>query len=279
MANAPDAARALEAWKTLEADRAAGRLASLPSREALADPQCPFDLGVHLNLTQGRPLNAAYPAELLDSAGCFPGVFSLFRRLRRGGDRFRAAIRAELEQQIQFVCDHGLRPTHLNGHQYIEMLPPVTALLPELLKRFSINVLRVAWERSLFHSTFMAERPWTWPMAVVKRAFAGRFRSQISAMGIGHPNAVFFGTAHAGRMNLRLLRLFLAAGRNDRVVEIGLHPGEAAGDPSPNDLADGWHDPLASLRPNELRLLISADLPGCLEAARRRLGRLATDLV
>jgi chitin disaccharide deacetylase len=275
LANAPDVARALEAWKALEADRATGRLLSSEVRQRLADPDCPFDLGVHLNLTQGRPLTGSrYPAELLDPQGRFPSVFTLFARLRRAGDRFRDAILAELAAQVQVVCDYGLRPTHLNGHQYIEMMPAVTSILSELLARFDIRVVRVAAERSLLKSTLSCGRPWNWPLARVKHAFARRFRAQMDALGVAHPDA-FFGTIHAGRVDLRLLRLFLASARSDHLVEIGLHPGEQPAELAPQDLAADWHDPLAPLRPNELRMLTSTKLSACLESAGRRLGRLA----
>ena len=123
LANAPDASRALSQWKELAAELAEGRLPSADVRRTLGDPDCPFDVGVHLNLTQGRPLGGdRYPAELLDAEGRLPGVFSLFTRLHRSGGKFRDALRDECSRQIQFLCDHGLRPTHLNGHQYIEMI-------------------------------------------------------------------------------------------------------------------------------------------------------------
>ena len=90
LSNAPDAARALDRWRQLESRRGQGSLASTARRERLQDPAQPFDLGIHLNLTQGRPLiGPRYPAELLDADGCFPGIFGLFRRLRRSGSRRR----------------------------------------------------------------------------------------------------------------------------------------------------------------------------------------------
>ena len=178
LANAPGCRpRHCNSGKSWRHEHAAGRLPSTATRKRLDDPDRPFDLGVHLNLTQGRPLSGSrYPAELLDPAGRFPGVLALFVRLRRYGGKFHAAIRAELDQQVQVVCDQGLQPTHLNGHQYIEMIPEVTQLMPELLGRFGIKVVRVAWERSLWQSTVLCGRFWQWPLAWVKRAFAERFR-------------------------------------------------------------------------------------------------------
>jgi predicted glycoside hydrolase/deacetylase ChbG (UPF0249 family) len=171
------------------------------------------------------------------------------------------------------VCDHGLRPSHLNGHQYIEMLPAVSKLMPELLSRFGIGVVRVAWEAGLWRSTVFYGRFWLWPLAAVKHRFAGRFRTRIDALGISHP-ALFFGTAHAGRIDLGLLGQFLTAAGTNRLVEVALHPGEASEGTTPEERSAGWHDPLAACRPNELRLLTSAELVAYLESAGWRLGRL-----
>ena len=278
LSNAPDAARALNDWQMLEDERAAGRLPSSETRKSLGDPDQPFDVGVHLNLTQGRPLTGSqFPADLLDAEGRFLGVFSLFARLWRHGARFREPICAELEQQIQFVCDHGQRPTHLNGHQYIEMMPVVAAMLPELARRFGIGAVRVACEPKLFRTTVMHRlQVLRWPLARVKRHFAEQFRSMIDAQGLGHPDA-FFGTAHAGGIDLPLLERFVICGEGHRRIEIGLHPGEAAlecGDKSSRSQLDGWHDPLAAHRPRELAMLVSSELPTCVGRLGWRLGRI-----
>jgi hypothetical protein len=58
------------------------------------------------------------------------------------------------------------------------------------------------------------------------------------------------------------------------LVEVALHPAEPAPPTSPADWIDGWHDPLAASRPNELRMLISDELPAMLERSGWQLGRL-----
>jgi predicted glycoside hydrolase/deacetylase ChbG (UPF0249 family) len=273
LANAPDAGRALEKWKALVAQHAAGALPSMPARRRLGDTDVPFDLGVHLNLTQGRPLGP-YPAELLDANGCFPGVRRLFFRLWRRGDRFRAAMRKELERQIEFVRDQGLRVTHLNGHEYVEMLPAVAPMMPEMMKRFDIVVVRVACEPSLFRTTLLTARHvGRWPLACLKRQFARRFRDFADAHAMRHPD-LFFGTAHSGRVDLGLVRRFLRSARNCQFIEVAVHPGEAATETSPGDSTGVWRDPLAAWRPQELRMLVSDRLPELLARTGWRLGRL-----
>jgi predicted glycoside hydrolase/deacetylase ChbG (UPF0249 family) len=274
LSNAPDAARALSQWKGLLVEQSNGRLPSADVRRRLGDPECPFDLGVHLNLTQGRPLGDRYPAELLDPEGRFPGIFSLFARLRQSGDKLREAIREEWRQQIQFLCDHGLRPTHLNGHQYVEMLPATSELVPGLMERFGIKAVRLALEPALLrnialHGFQIAK----WPLARVKHLFAATFRTLVDARRIAHPDA-YYGTAHAGGVDLKLLQLFLASSQRHQFIEIGLHPGQSAEEPSPEDLANGWSDPLALARPKELEMLVSEELPRCLQSRGRSLGRL-----
>jgi hypothetical protein len=64
-----------------------------------------------------------------------------------------------------------------------------------------------------------------------------------------------------------------AMGDAHHTVEIGLHPGEAAAE-SPESQADGWHDPLASVRPRELQMLVSGELVDLLERSGWRLGRI-----
>jgi chitin disaccharide deacetylase len=275
LAGAPQAKTAIAGWKDLVRSQAAGTL-RCALRDGLDDSRRPFDLGIHLNLTQGRPLTGErYPAELLDGEGRFPGILRLFSRLRSRPGKYRAALGTELAAQIAFLADHGLRPTHLNGHQYVEMLPPVTAVLPELLARFAIPVMRMPLEPALARTTLVHQfRLRSWLLAAFKRRYALRLRASSLARSISSPDA-FFGTAHAGRIDAGVMDLFLACAGRDGVVEIGMHPGYEDDEIRPHEIDDGWFDPLASLRPRELELLESPAFAGRLTAHGATLGRLS----
>ncbi len=274
LSNAPDAARALDGWRQLESRREQGSLASRAPRERLHDPAQPFDLGIHLNLTQGRPLTGPrYPAELLAADGRFPGVFGLFNRLRRRGAAVAAAIEEELACQVQFMLDRGHRPTHLNGHQYIEMLPVVGGVVESLLERFQIRVIRVAQEPSWRPSfTWPGISTSQWLIGGLKKLFAGRFRQRMLGKQMLFAD-VFFGTMTAGTTSLETIRAFLSTIRDFQLAEIGLHP--SAKPDATLKAADGWRDPLADLRPHELAMLVSVELEELLAASGCRLGRLA----
>ena len=276
LANAPQAASGIESWKDLSRRHAEGVLPSATSRADLDNPGAPFDLGVHLNLTQGRPLTGPkYPCELLDDRGRFPGILNLFLRLERRPWRFIAGVRAELAAQITFLLDHGLRPSHLNGHQYVEMLPLVAGVVRGLLKTFHIQAIRVAVEPGLLWSTLLRDgRVGPLLLALVKQRFARRFRASFVGTRVAYPRA-FFGTSSAGRIDARLMELFLARAPGGELSEIGLHPAAPGYDADRGEILDGWLDPLASLRPGELALLESAELPGKLKARQLKLGRLS----
>lgn len=269
LANAPCVNEACAAWPALLDDLRAGAIESAPRRRQLSDNLNSFDLGIHVNLTQGRPLSPNYPVELLNEQGQFPGVGRVFGRLRREGSRFREPVRNELQLQIERMVDHGIPPTHLNGHQYIELIPGVAELIPDLMSRYSIRVVRVAREHHLLRTVLSTGRVGAFAVALVKRHYANRFLRR-DAAELAAP-ARFFGTAHAGLVTRGTLGQFLRSASATGCTEIGLHPAV------PNDglpVADGWFDPLAATRPQELDWLCDQSTDDLLRSQGLNLGRL-----
>ncbi len=113
---------------------------------ALANPS--LAVGVHLNLTEGRPLS--HPARLgplVTSSGEFLGnPEALFFRMVVGRIPLDAVER-EYHAQIQRVLVAGIRPTHLDGHQHVHMWPPVFALTARLAAEYGMAGVRASRER------------------------------------------------------------------------------------------------------------------------------------
>lgn len=271
MANAPAASEALEAWSPLQARQAHGELPSASARQRLGDGGLPFDLGIHLNLTQGYPLTASrYPEELRLDDGRFCGIGQAFMKLGCRPNRFTALIRDELSQQIEFMLDHGHAPTHLNGHQYVELLPGVADLVPQLLEVYQIPVVRVAREPLRWPPVGELA---SWGLGRIKWLFALAFRRRMRRAKISHPGACF-GTCHAGRIGLDQMHQFLSGHRLPAIVEIVLHPGSFVASVENADRT-AWFDPLADGRPRELELLKSQELLRLIESCGGMLTRLS----
>jgi len=293
LANAPAAGQALDEWRNLQGESREGRIASARFRRMLGDDGTPFDLGVHLNLTQGRPmLQDRYPRALLNRQGRFPGIASLLltRQWFLQRPHTRAALLAELRAQIEFVLARGFQPTHLNGHEYVELIPQVGEMVIRLAKEYAIPVVRAAVEKSppiREITPLMASRPphqagpaWiafrNGLAAPLKNWLARRFQRRLREFAQSHPPA-FAGCHHAGRVTFDVVRQFVER-QTASLLEIGLHPGMSTaqfpGEDEKVPLHDGWRDPLQHLRPFELEWLTSGALAPLLAVKRIRLGRM-----
>lgn len=280
LANAPAASAALSSWSRLDLVRRSPSFPGRSLRHRVSDRCASFDLGVHFNLTQGRPLSPDYPAELLDRDGRFPGIFALFARLARipaqtlagtPARRLADGIASELRAQVEFVTAHGLVPTHFNGHQYVELIPVVGGLVATLAREYGIDTVRVAREPEILrYASRGLGGPVQAAVGLVKRYYADRFARTVSTARLTAP-AAYFGTLHAGTITTDLLERFLVRGHGFTSVEIGLHPAEATSAPA---ASPEWHDPLAAMRPLELDWLCDRGTADLIAAAGYDLGRL-----
>lgn len=274
LTNAPAADIAVEQWRRLESARQAGELPSSAARRRLGDAVTPFDLGAHLNLTQGVPLTAgAFPGKLLNAAGRFLGPGALYRRLCSQGGRWRGGIRAELQAQVEWLLHRGLTPTHLNGHQYVEMMPVVSGIIADLAREYRLLYVRAATEPGHWRTSLSPGlRLTNCCLSGVKQYYARRWAAALDRAGLAHADA-FFGASHAGLIDLAMVRRFIVRAGKHGLTEMALHPGGLSREPDQREIEAGWHDPLAAARPGELALLRSAELAELLAENEFQLGR------
>ncbi len=190
------------------AAEAVRRLAEAPS----------LGVGVHLNVSQGPPLSKAGQR--------LAGPDGLMRRTAMGVivDCVRRpwilrAIEAEFEAQIQWVLDHGIRPTHLDSHRHAHAFGPIFARVARLARRYHVRFVR--WHREALGPG--------WPAAPAKQT---RNRRVLDAMGwfnnlLGRDlrgTGGTWGIAHTGYLDAAWLKR--AAERLPvGVTEIMTHPG------------------------------------------------------
>lgn len=178
-----------------------------------------LDLGVHLNLTSGRPLTQAL-AERLDQ-GRFPSPFALAARLLTGRIGV-ALVRDEWRTQIESLLNlrpGGLPLRFLNSHEHVHMLPQLFPLAIGLAREYHIPFVRrvrVEWLPP-FGASALLRNLLMGAMALVNTA--------INTGGTTGPRPLFIGLSRSGRLDLAYLEARFARLRPGRVYELMCHPG------------------------------------------------------
>ncbi len=217
-------------------------------------------IGVHLNLSEGRPLVAG-ATSLTDSGGMFFPKTQAWRRALSGGYH-PAEVEAEWRAQIEMAFSRGIVPSHLDGHNHLHVFPGLAEVVARLARRFGIQRVRLP-----------VEGLWGRPgHRGIKGAFLRRLAMQarpvLSGAGLVFPE--HFAGIHwprPGRVEelLELLRA-LPAG----TTELMCHPGYAAARDGAGFSSSRREEELAALtnpvvldevRRQGIRLVSFADLP------------------
>ncbi len=221
-----------------------------------------LDVGVHLTLVGERPLLTS--SSLVTADGRFPAdAAALLRRCLAGAIRL-VEVEAEWAAQIERVLSTGIRPSHLDSHQHVHVLPGLAGIAQRLARRYGIPRLRLPLEHP----------PAAWPAraAELKRLAGlaalwftwGTARLTGAASPVG-PRLNFLGFMTGGRLDEQALLRLVVGMRAGRDYELMCHPGLAPTEP---DLL-GWH----YSHEEELRALTSPRVQDELAARGIRLTR------
>ncbi len=105
-------------------------------------PECSF--GVHLNLTEFKPLHAQSNvslSDILNDQGDFKGNAI---RETHIGFRLLEAIYREWCDQIEKHIRLGVQPSHLDAHHHVHTIPAILPVLAMLRRRYSISRIRIS---------------------------------------------------------------------------------------------------------------------------------------
>jgi len=191
---------------------------------ALARQHPSLDLGVHLTLTEERPVSPVESVSslLVDGKRLHPDPGEFVKRFLRGAITI-GEVALELEAQIVRVLDHGLRVTHLDGHQHLHVLPGIRREIVALARRHGIRFLRRPQERlrrfmlldarrfgrvaAMTALNLVCKLPPPWGIATTDR---------------------FMGFYFGGRLNKPSLMTLIAFLPKSGTCELMCHPGSAA---------------------------------------------------
>jgi hopanoid biosynthesis associated protein HpnK len=226
---------------------------SFPEAVALARERPSLGLGVHLALTQTKPvLPPEEVGSLIDGRGRFPrGWASFLARYMRRAIR-RSEVEAELRAQMEAVRATGLEIAHLDSHQHLHMLPGILPVVVQLALEYNVGAVRCPAQR----------RGW-----VAGPGILSRVRRRAEALSLR-------GICSAGRRVLRGCGLLSADdfrgfmesgvwtstglartidGLDAGVVEICCHPGADDSIDAQLQWGYAWEQELAALTSGEVK--------------------------
>jgi chitin disaccharide deacetylase len=190
-----------------------------------------LSVGVHLNISEGRPVSpaAGIPSLLNERGELHLSPFRLWTKIVTRQISLEE-INSECRAQVLKVWHAGVEPTHLDGHLHVQVLPQLSPILIALAREFGIRSVRCPAEN------LEATLPLLWKLsgagiAALERSaiaygvssFARRFREQLRMAGLVYPSA-FLGLAHTGFLDVRALGGLLAFVPNGS-TELMCHPG------------------------------------------------------
>jgi predicted glycoside hydrolase/deacetylase ChbG (UPF0249 family) len=184
--------------------------------------------GVHLNLTEGRPLAEGLSC-LTGPDGNFLGKAAAHRLLMNTRDvSLQADIAREVALQIERLLDAAIAITHIDGHQHIHVFPSALRTVAETATSRGIRRMRIPDETVAPGQ----DAVWTDLLEEARRFGAlGREARKILA-GTGMVSSDHFrGLMLKGRLDLEgLLKLLetLPGGTTELMVHPGRVPAEAA---------------------------------------------------
>jgi predicted glycoside hydrolase/deacetylase ChbG (UPF0249 family) len=218
-----------------------------------------LDAGAHLAVVGSDPplLSRSEIPTLVDRQGRLPATWHAFLRRAATGRIDPADLRREFQAQLDAITAAGIRVTHVDCHQNLQLWPQVRTAAFDIARSVGIAAVRL-----------VESRRWG-PRAIGVRALAPSFVRRAAAAGFLHPGASA-GFDEAGRVDGAAFAGALAdlAATPATVVEISTHPGESH---DPPRSAYGW-----SYRwPVELDVLCDPATRSAVDRAGFRLGSYA----
>lgn len=183
-------------------------------------------VGVHLTLVAEAPLNKVdLVRTLVGEDGCFAADHVVFVRRYLAGELDFGEVYREIAAQVERVVAAGLRPTHIDSHQHLHVLPKLMDMCVSLAKAHGIRAVRIPAEPYFFTGGYTADFKRTigkWGLTFL----ANRARAKAARAGLFCP-AHFRGMLAGGHMRADYLESVVRA-LPQGVTEVMLHPGADA---------------------------------------------------
>ena len=110
--------------------------------KAIVETQRDCDVGIHLNITSGKPVSDKDTVlSLVDENGCFY-AYPIFKKRLRQKKISKSEVKRELEAQIAKYRNTIGEPDYWNTHNHVHMLPELFKIFIDTARRHELFVMR-----------------------------------------------------------------------------------------------------------------------------------------
>lgn len=188
---------------------------------AKANPS--LGVGIHLTLVGGvKPACTSGVNSLLTADGVFAEDYTVFAKKWYTGSIKKNELVKELETQIEKVLAAGIKPTHIDSHQHMHVLPGIAGIVVRLCKKYGIKKIRMPGENIFWSGGFeagMGRKIGRDGLSFCAMLAKGKAQSA----GLVYPQH-FFGMLAGGNLNAELVKNILL-NLPEGTSEIMTHPG------------------------------------------------------
>jgi hopanoid biosynthesis associated protein HpnK len=209
-------------------------------------------VGVHLTLTELRPVAEAVPS-LVGADGRFARHANDFAKRWLRGAIALTDVRKELDAQIRRVREHGVNPTHLDGHQHVHALPGIARVVADLAREHGIRAARLPAERP---RAYMLKDPGSLKR-LAEQVVLGTLAAASPLSTLRRADR-FVGFYFGGRLNEQNLKTVLERLPSGKTVELMCHPGGDDPQSQYGHWQYAWAAETAALTSPRIRELIGA---------------------
>jgi hopanoid biosynthesis associated protein HpnK len=205
--------------------------AAFESAVEIAHGEPKLDVGLHLNLTEGRPV--ADPDQIPSLAGpsgfLYKHPFKLAAAFVRGKISV-SDLEREIRAQIEKAQESKLWITHIDGHKHVQAMPAVHRLICKIAPEYGIHAVRLPRER-MPRLTSMLGRNKLSRRKIAKQFVFGKFLSIVSTTArprTAQPEIItpsrFYGITQTGFLDFAAIA-DIVHDLDEGVHELMCHPG------------------------------------------------------
>lgn len=180
-------------------------------------------VGIHLTLVGGvKPACTSGVNSLLTAGGVFAEDYTVFAKKWYTGSIKKNELVKELETQIEKVLAAGIKPTHIDSHQHMHVLPGIAGIVVRLCEKYGIKKIRMPGENIFWSGGFeagMGRKIGRDGLSFCAMLAKGKAQSA----GLIYPQH-FFGMLAGGNLNAELVKNILL-NLPEGTSEIMTHPG------------------------------------------------------